>query len=231
MGPPIPGWAWTSPSGHQPVRSRKTRLGGGTTSSTRFSSSPMTVKSWSSPSASDWSLGTTPPTSTGPTAIAFLPDGSTFVSDGYVNTRVVKFDSNGDFVMAWGERGTGPGQFNTPHGIATDQNGRVYVADRSNSRVQVFDENGNFLDVWPNINSPFALQVSSDGYLWVADGATMKMLKYDLTGKLIYAFGTYGLAPGFNWGIHGFHMDTEGNMYWAENVRRPRAEDAAPTRC
>ena len=70
--------------------------------------------------------------------------------------------------------------------------------------------------MWPNINSPFALQVSSDGYLWVADGATNKMLKYDLTGKLMFAFGTYGLAPGFNWGIHGFHMDTEGNMYWAE---------------
>ena len=151
-----------------------------------------------------------------PTAIAFLPDGSTFVSDGYVNRRVVKFDANGDFVLTWGEPGTGPGQFNLPHGIATDQNGRVYVADRSNSRVQVFDENGNFLDMWPNINSPFALQVSSDGYLWVADGATNKMLKYDLTGRLMFAFGTYGLEPGFNWGIHGFHMDTDGNMYWAE---------------
>ena len=151
-----------------------------------------------------------------PTAIAFLPDGTTFVSDGYVNTRVVKFDRNGDFVMAWGEPGTDPGEFNLPHGIATDQNRRVYVADRSNSRIQVFDENGTFLDVWPDINSPYAIHVSADGYLWVADGATNKMLKYDLTGKLVYAFGTYGLAPGFNWGIHGFHSDAEGNLYWAE---------------
>ena len=153
---------------------------------------------------------------TRPTGIAFLPDGTTFVSDGYANTRVVKFDGSGDFVMAWGEPGTGPGQFNLPHAIATDQNRRVYVADRSNSRIQVFDENGTFLDAWPDINSPFAIQVSTDGHLWVADGNTNKMLKYDLTGRLIYGFGTYGLAPGFNWGIHGFHSDAEGNLYWAE---------------
>ncbi len=151
-----------------------------------------------------------------PTGIAFFPDGSTFVSDGYTNTRVVKFDGEGNFLMAWGEPGTGPGQFNLPHAIATDASGRVYVADRSNSRIQVFDENGNFLDVWPDINSPFAIQVSADGHLWVADGQTNKMLKYNLDGQLVYGFGTYGLEPGFNWGIHGFHADNDGNLYWAE---------------
>jgi peptidylamidoglycolate lyase len=151
-----------------------------------------------------------------PTDIAFLPDGSFFISDGYANTRVVKFDKNGRFVKTWGTPGTAPGQFNLPHGVATDRNRRVYVADRSNSRIQVFDENGTYIDQWPDINSPFDIDPSADGHMWVADGETNKMLKYDLNGRLVYAFGTYGLSSGFNWGIHQFSGDADGNMYWAE---------------
>ena len=151
-----------------------------------------------------------------PTDIAFLPDGTFFVSDGYTNRRVVKFDKNGAFVKAWGKEGTAPGEFNTPHGIATDKNRRVYVADRSNSRIQVFDENGTFLDQWPNINAPHDVEVAADGHVWVSDGNTNKMLKYTPNGKLVYGFGTYGLTPGLNWGIHQFSGDADGNMYWAE---------------
>jgi hypothetical protein len=81
-----------------------------------------------------------------PTDIAWLPDGTMFVSDGYVNTRVVKFDRDGKFLMTWGQPGTPPNEkrpsyMNTVHAIAIDKQRRVYVSDRSNSRVQVFDEN------------------------------------------------------------------------------------------
>jgi 6-bladed beta-propeller len=151
-----------------------------------------------------------------PTDLAWLPDGTFFISDGYINTRVVKFDKNGKFLMTWGSKGTGPGQFDTVHSIAVDKNRRVYVADRSNSRIQVFDENGKFLEQWPNINSPYHIEMSADQHLWVADGVTNKFLKYDLNGKLLYSWGTYGTFPGAFWGVHQFSVDSEGNLYAAE---------------
>ena len=92
-----------------------------------------------------------------PTFMAWLPDGAFFVADGYQNTRVVKFDKDGKYLMTWGQRGnagqgkleTRPGYFNNVHGIAVDpQTRRVFVNDRNNGRVQVFDENGKYLDEW-----------------------------------------------------------------------------------
>jgi DNA-binding beta-propeller fold protein YncE len=151
-----------------------------------------------------------------PTDIAWLPDGTFFISDGYANTRVVKFDRNGRYLMTWGTPGTGPGQFNLPHAIDIDAKRRVYVSDRSNSRIQVFDENGKHLDTWPNMRSPYHIMVSQDQHLWVADGISNKVLKYDLNGKLLYGWGTYGTYPGSFWGIHQFHVDDAGNFYIAE---------------
>ena len=95
-----------------------------------------------------------------PTDIAWLPDGTFFVSDGYTNTRVVKFDKNGKFLMTWGRRATQPnetrpGYMNTVHAIAIDKNREIYISDRANSRIQVFDENGKFLDAWPNVRRPY----------------------------------------------------------------------------
>src|SRR3990172_3810028 len=81
-----------------------------------------------------------------PTDIVWLPNGEFFVSDGYVNTRVVKFSKDGKYLLEWGKPGKGPGEFNTVHGIAIDSRRRIYVTDRGNARVQVFDENGKFLD-------------------------------------------------------------------------------------
>jgi hypothetical protein len=79
------------------------------------------------------------------TDTAFDGADNTFISDGYINSRVAKVDRDGNWIKSWGERGNGPGQFNTPHAIATDDNGNVYVADRGNHRIQVFDNGGNFL--------------------------------------------------------------------------------------
>jgi peptidylamidoglycolate lyase len=151
-----------------------------------------------------------------PTDIAWLPDGTFFISDGYVNTRVVKFDKDGRFVMTWGTKGNGPGQFDLPHSIDIDRNRRVYVADRSNSRIQIFDENGKYLDQWLNIRQPFHIMISADQHLWVVDGTTNKFLKYDLNGKLLYSWGTYGTFPGAIWGVHQFAVDAAGNLYAAE---------------
>lgn len=112
-----------------------------------------------------------------PTDIAWLPDGTFFVSDGYGNSRVAKFDKNGKFLMTWREKGKRPGQFNLPHAIETDRNRRVYVADRSNERIQIFDENGKYLDEWPNIRHANYIMITADQRLWVADGVTDKFLQ------------------------------------------------------
>ena len=79
-----------------------------------------------------------------PTDVAFDSQGNIYITDGYVNSRVAKYDVNGDWVMSWGEPGAGPGQFEIPHAIAIDRNDNVYVGDRSNARIQVFDAEGNF---------------------------------------------------------------------------------------
>ena len=151
-----------------------------------------------------------------PTDIAWLPDGTFFVSDGYGNTRVAKFDKNGKFLTMWGTRGTGNGQLQTPHSITIDRNRRVYVADRANNRIQVFDENGKYLDQFPNIQQPYHIRISDDQYLWVFSGPLDKFLKYDLQGHLLYAWGTHGTAPGLFWSVHEFSADTDGNLYTAE---------------
>jgi DNA-binding beta-propeller fold protein YncE len=79
------------------------------------------------------------------TDIAFDKARNGYISDGYINSRVVKIAKDGRWLMTWGTPGTGPGQFNTPHSIAVDAAGLVYVADRGNRRIQVFDGNGTFI--------------------------------------------------------------------------------------
>jgi streptogramin lyase len=80
-----------------------------------------------------------------PTDVAWDSEGNIYITDGYVNSRVAKYDKNGDWVKSWGSKGTGPGQFRLPHSIAIDRNNNVYVGDRSNHRIQVFDTDGKFL--------------------------------------------------------------------------------------
>jgi peptidylamidoglycolate lyase len=163
-----------------------------------------------------------------PTDIAFLPDGTFFVSDGYTNTRVVKFDRNGKYLTSWGMRGTPPNEtrpyyMNTVHAIVIDKQRRLYVSDRANHRIQIFDENGKFLDAWPNVPLPYSLLMTDDQFLWSASGDTQKFTKYDLNGRLLAAWGTFGAFPGGFWGVHQFHVDSEGSLYTADvHVGRPQ---------
>lgn len=150
-----------------------------------------------------------------PSDIAFFPDGTFFVSDGYANRRVVKFDSNGKFFLAWGSEGPAPGQFRLVHSVAVDAKRRVYAVDRMNNRIQVFDENGRFLDQWPGFLNPARLFVTQDQFAWVSDSVANRFAKYDLNGKLLTTFGTGGRFPGGMAAPHDFSVDSEGNLYVA----------------
>lgn len=89
-----------------------------------------------------------------PTDVAFNSEGDIFISDGYINSRIAKADKDGNWIKSWGDRGNKPGEFNTPHNIAADAKGNIYVADRGNRRIQVFDSEGNFLRII-TIDVPF----------------------------------------------------------------------------
>lgn len=160
-----------------------------------------------------------------PTFLAWLPDSTMFVADGYNGTRVAKFDKNGKFLMDWGKKGTPPnekrpGYFNNVHGIAADpQTRHIFVNDRGNHRIQVFDENGKYLYEWSMGEAPsdiHLIYIGADRNLWAFDRGTSKMLKYDLEGHFLYSWGTWGDFPGGFWGVHGFSVDQEGNFYVAE---------------
>jgi len=152
-----------------------------------------------------------------PQDIAWLPDGSLLVADGLGNSRIAKFDKNGTYVTSWGTRGNGPGQFSGPHGIATDRSGRVYVADRTNHRIQIFDGSGKFLDQWPGLRQANDIVIAANQHVWVADGTNAKVLEYDQNGKLLYSWGTYGTFPGAFWELHQMSVDSEGNLYGADS--------------
>jgi sugar lactone lactonase YvrE len=160
-----------------------------------------------------------------PTFMAWLPEGTFFVSDGYNGTRVAKFDADGNFLLDWGMPGnsgseTRPGYFNNVHGIAVDlETRRVFVNDRDNHRIQIFDENGNYLSEFAITQRPSSLHflhIGRDRQLVTFDRNTHKMLTYDLEGHLLYSWGTIADMPGSLWGVHGISVDSEGNLYVAE---------------
>ena len=151
-----------------------------------------------------------------PTDVAFAANGDIFVADGYGNSRVVKFDKNGKFVKTWGKRGTGEGDFNTPHSIAVDRQGRVLVADRENYRIQVFDGDGKFEAQWKGFGSPWGLATTGDNHIMMADGYNCRVVKLTMDGKPVGSFGSHGKQPGQFHYCHQLAVDSRGNVYTAE---------------
>ena len=152
-----------------------------------------------------------------PTDVAFGPSGELYVSDGYGNSRVVKFSSDGKYLKSWGRPGKGPGEFNLPHTILVDAQGRVLVGDRENDRVQVFDGNGRLLHIWPGF-APFGLVADSDGVLFVADGRANKILRLNTAGSVVGSWGQKGNKPGEYDLPHMLAADRRGNLYVVEII-------------
>jgi len=129
-----------------------------------------------------------------PTDVAWDAAGNIFVSDGYGNSRVVKFSKAGDFIKEWGTKGSNPGEFRTPHSIAVDAKGNVYVADRGNQRIQVFDNDGNYLREITSAGTPWAICITPgpDQYLYSSDAVPGRIYKLDLNGKVWGELGSFG---------------------------------------
>jgi len=117
-----------------------------------------------------------------PTDVAFAPNGDFYVSDGYAGNRVVKFSHDGRYLLEWGTRGTGPGQFELPHNVVVDAAGKVYVAERETRRIEIFDSNGHFLDQWPTLEGVSGLFMTKDQHIWA--GAVLLNLKGEVIGRL-----------------------------------------------
>lgn len=170
----------------------------------------------------------------GPTDMAFLPSGDVFISDGYGNRRVVHVDKRGDFVKAWGEEGTAPGQFALPHAIAIDSQERLYVADRNNARIQVFDTEGKLLAVWDNLLMPWGFAVTKNDEIWVCGSSRVRqpsgdgwvitpppdqlLMKLDTKGKALLRVpldmteADAGKPGEVAW-VHCIAIDSKGNLY------------------
>jgi DNA-binding beta-propeller fold protein YncE len=151
-----------------------------------------------------------------PTDVAFGKNREIYVSDGYGNSRVVKFDRDGKFLKAWGKYGTGQGEFNLPHTIAVDRQGNVYVGDRENMRIQIFNAEGTFLKEWTGIGYPYGLFITPDQHVWMIDGGYDRIVELDQDGKILGAFGEPGHAPGqFAWG-HFLAVGKDRTIYVAD---------------
>jgi sugar lactone lactonase YvrE len=107
-----------------------------------------------------------------PSDVAVAADGAIFVADGHdqgSNARIVKFSKDGKFIKTWGKRGSAAGEFDTPHGLAFDSRGRLFVADRGNNRIQIFDQEGKFLEEWKQFGRPSGVYIDRNDVLYVAD--------------------------------------------------------------
>jgi DNA-binding beta-propeller fold protein YncE len=178
-----------------------------------------------------------------PTDVAWDSEGNTYITDGYINSRVAKYDKNGDWVKSWGEKGTAPGQFRTPHAIAIDRNNNIYVGDRGNRRIQVFDTNGKFLrmftiDVPPaagtrpvNGNTPTgpaaAATIGAPNSLCITPGPNQvmfvgestypgRLFKVSLDGKVLGLVGRSGRQLKQFSGVHQLACPSETEVYAAE---------------
>ena len=178
-----------------------------------------------------------------PTDVTWDREGDIFISDGYINSRVAKYDKNGDWVKQWGQPGQGPDEFNTPHSIAADSHGNIYVADRGNRRIQVFDHDGTFLremkidvpappDAQPWMGprpgpetsatmqpgSPCAICITPGPtqYLYSSDAFPGRIYKLTLDGKVLGMLGRSGRQlKEFGW-IHELACPSENRIYAAE---------------
>ncbi len=182
-----------------------------------------------------------------PTNVALSAEGEIYVTDGYGNARVHKFSPEGEFLLSWGEPGTGPGQFHLVHGICVAPDGTVYVGDRMNSRVQLFSPSGEFITQWNDVYQPNDLHLDKEGHLFVAEigyradlpmpgptpvpeGSYSRVTVRNLKGEILSKVTNSDAgAPGGFLSAHGVRTDSRGDLYVSE-VSATRARNQGKKR-
>jgi DNA-binding beta-propeller fold protein YncE len=150
-----------------------------------------------------------------PTDVAFDSQDNVYVTDGYGNSRVVKFDREGVFIKAWGSKGTAPGQFDVPHTIVIDDADLLYIGDRQNQRIQIFNANGDFIRAWENIGYACGLVLYKDKF-YMTDILNGTLTEFSTEGKVTGTYGSIGKRSGqFEW-PHMIAVDSKGSLYIAE---------------
>lgn len=159
-----------------------------------------------------------------PTRLTTDKEGNLYVTDGYGNARVHKFDHDGNLLFSWGEPGSAPGQFRLPHGIGIDSSGILYVADRSNNRVQLFSTDGKLIGVWDGFERPSDIWVDADNIIYVSECfrtsnftcAPSRVSIMNRDGKLLSRLEDQDQFYDANIGhhcAHGMAIDSEGSIY------------------
>ena len=160
-----------------------------------------------------------------PTGVAVAPDGTIFVSDGYQNCRVHKYDAEGNHLMSWGVPGkVEPGHFHLPHGIGVDNRGRVLVCDRENHRIQLFNQDGEHLETWTGFRQPTAVVIGPDDTVYVPE-LQARVTILDSDGKVLGQWGgEEDQAPGGFVAPHGIAIDSHGDIYVGEVLEGARIQ-------
>jgi sugar lactone lactonase YvrE len=169
-----------------------------------------------------------------PTRLAIAPDGEIYVSDGYGNARIHRFSPDRQLIQSWGEPGTRPSEFNLPHSVWVHTDGRVFVCDRENDRVQIFDRSGTLLEIWSDLARPGDLLIDGSGHVFVGEmawninethldgrpfveGRSAQLSIRDLSGKLLTRWGGDDpCAPASFASPHGMCLDSQGSLYVGE---------------
>jgi DNA-binding beta-propeller fold protein YncE len=150
-----------------------------------------------------------------PTDIAFTPSGEMFITDGYGNARVHKFSADGSHLFSWGEPGTGAGEFNMPHGVHIDTQGRVLVCDRENDRVQVFSQQGEYISQWPTkLIGPAVFYVDEEDVVYIPEHNAGLISILTLEGERLTQWGD----PMFR-SCHGIAGDSHRDIYVVQPIK------------
>ncbi len=173
-----------------------------------------------------------------PTDVAIAPNGDIFVTEGHSgprpgNDRISKFSKDGKFIKTWGKRGAGPGEFHSPHTLAFDSQGRLFVGDRGNNRIEIFDQDGRYLDTWRQWARPSGIFIAKDDTMYVADseswGSDQPGWKKGIRigsakdGSVKYFIEDMESTTQEHSGAEGVGVDAHGNVYGAV-VRRQMLE-------
>ena len=147
-----------------------------------------------------------------PADVCVAPSGELYVADGYGNSSVHRFSASGDYISSFGSPGSGPGQFRVPHSVRVSSDGRVYVADRENHRVQVFTPEGEFHAQWTDFKCPMGVHIDDNQVVYVTDQIP-RLSIFSLDGELLARGRTFE-------GAHQVYTDSEGSIYGVDTANQ-----------